>query len=103
MHAQIKKRRLHEVTLYRCLDRDSYGDKTFDEGTEMQCYKADEQKEIRTLEGELSLSHTQLYLDGVLKLSGQEEVLVEERRHPVQGFRRFDGLKSGAGTTVIYL
>lgn len=103
MDRQIKKRCNHQATIFRCIERDSYGDKTFDDGTIYACFRAEKVMQVRTLAGELTISNLQLYFDTVLKISGDDELLFEERTYPIQAYSRFDGLKKGTGTTVIYL
>lgn len=103
MDYQIKNRRLHEVIYHRFISEDSYSDDTFAADEKLPCYKAEKITNVKSKSGDLAVSSHKLYFDGLLPMSEQDMFTVDGYKLPVLAFSRFDGLKKGTGTTVVYL
>jgi hypothetical protein len=105
MHQVIRRRikNLYSAEHFRCLGKDSYGDAEFAEGIMHDCYKAEKITLVKNELGEDEASNTQLYFDGYMEVTFDDEFEVERRRHRVIAYSRFKGLKPNTGTTVVYL
>ena len=103
MDRQIKKRMKHKATWYKWISSDGRGDKQFADPVELPCFRASKISVVRTLAGDERASALQLYFDGIVDLSGQDEILFAGTQYPVLAYSPFDGLKEGTGLTVVYL
>lgn len=105
MDTRLLKRAKHTFWWFRCIGRDGYGDKEFDEPVEIKCYRHGKVSKVVNLAGEEVVTSLQLICDGILQLGEDDEVAFPtlEDRHRVVSVSHFDGLRDNTGTTVVYL
>jgi hypothetical protein len=103
MDKQLLKRLKHTASHSLCTGQDGYGDKTFAATVNRKCYREGKITLVKNTFGEDVISELRLYFDGLFPITGNDEIIFDGKKYRVQAFSKFDGLKEGTGTTVVYL
>lgn len=103
MDYQIRKRLIHEAIQRPCTGTSGYGDKLFDPDLTLPCFRSGKETTVRNLHGVEVVSALQLYFDGILTVSGNDEFIFKGKTYQVLSYSHYDGLRANTGTTVVYL
>lgn len=105
MHEIIRNRirNLYYADHFHCTHIGGYGEKVFGPPVRFDCYQAEKVTMVKNREGQDVVSNTQLYFDGYLEISLDDEFSWDINRKQVIAFSRFRGLIANRGTTVVYL
>ncbi len=103
MDPQIKKRRIEEVIHYPTIQRTDRGGVTYGPPQVLKCYATGKITIIRGLDGEEKTSSVQLYCDGMIQFGSKDKFELWGESFIILTYQLFHGLKTGTGTTVVYL
>ena len=103
MDSQLVKRLTRIMSHKALISQESNGDKVFGDPVDRNCSQEGKIIMVRNTSGEEVVSSLQLYLDTLFPITALDEVVFDGRTYPIISFARFDGLKAGTGTTVVYL
>lgn len=103
MDPQIKKRLIFPIQQYPAIAKDGWGNTTFGPPIDRMGYVEGKITTVRNLDGEEVVTTLKIYLDGIIELTRGDEFSHQGTRRVLQAYQQYPGLRTGTGTTVVYV